>query len=59
MQLKTTIDLFSSAEAWPMGVGIFCLAVSSTERQSHLNLATFNCRSVKSSVSEVKQLCDS
>jgi len=39
--------------------GIFCPAMSSTVRQSHLNLATFNCRSVKSSVNEVKQLCDS
>ena len=28
--------------------------MSSTVRQSHLNLATFNCRSVKSSVNEVK-----
>ena len=54
--MKRAIELFMAAESWPMGV--FVKRFFKQKMTAKLRICTFNCRSVKSSISEVKRLCN-
>jgi len=56
-QFKAAIDEFMSAEAWPSGI-LVKRFLNQKMDQHCLRLCTFNCRSVKRTLSEVHSLCE-
>jgi hypothetical protein len=60
LHLKQAVELFMAAASWPVQIYVPGTARQNTmaNHNSHLNVSTYNCRSLKSSVIVTKDLCN-